>query len=75
MLIKQLIKKVRTENLKFRRDLKDQVMDGWPVTQLMIVYKGRLLKEKSKLKVNASPVNPGHCMAFKLLHFICDQFG
>ena len=39
MLIEQLIdlEKVRTDNLKFRTDdvtdLRDQVMDGWSVTQ------------------------------------------
>ena len=35
MLIEQLIdlEKVRTDNLKFRTDLGDQVMDGWSVTQ------------------------------------------
>ena len=35
MIIKQLInlEKVRTENLKFRTDLGDLVMDGWSVTQ------------------------------------------
>ena len=48
MLIKQLIKleKVRTKNLKFRTDLLAEVMDGWSVTQQMILYKGRLLKSK-----------------------------
>ena len=49
MLIEQLIdlrilRKVRIENLKFRTDLQYQVMDVWPVTQYMVVYKGRLLK-------------------------------
>ena len=47
MLIEQLIHleklEVRTENLNFRTDLQEQVMDGWSVTQQMIVYKGRLL--------------------------------
>ena len=35
MLIKQLkdLRKVRSENLKFRTDLRDLVMEGWPVTQ------------------------------------------
>ena len=35
MLIEQLIyhEKVRTDSLKFRTDLRDQVMDGWSVTQ------------------------------------------
>ena len=35
LLIEQLInlEKVRTQNLKFRIDLRDQVMDGWLETQ------------------------------------------
>ena len=35
MLIEQLIdfKNVRTDNLKFRIDFGDQVIDGWSVTQ------------------------------------------
>ena len=35
MLIEQLIdlEKVRTDNLKFRTDFRDQIMDGWSVTQ------------------------------------------
>ena len=35
MLIEQLVdlRKVRTEDLKFRTDLRDLVMDGWSVTQ------------------------------------------
>ena len=27
------LEKVRTDNLKFRTDLRDQKMDGWSVTQ------------------------------------------
>ena len=52
MLIEQLIylEKVRTDNLKFRTDLRDRVMDGWSVTQEMNVYKGRLLKKSSNRK-------------------------
>ena len=47
--VEQLIDlgKVRTENLKFRTDLRDQVMDGWSVIQQMIVYKDKLLKKSS----------------------------
>ena len=40
----------RTDNLKFRTDLQDQVLDGWSATQWMIVYKGRLLKKSSTRK-------------------------
>ena len=67
--IEQLInlEKVRTDNLKFRTDLRDLVMDGWSVTQWMNVYKGRLLKKSSNwiLKLAWLPVNAGHYMAFK----------
>ena len=31
MFIKEL-RKVKSENLKFKTDLRDQVMDGWSVT-------------------------------------------
>ena len=64
------LRKVRTQNLKFRTDLQDIVMDGWSVTQQMIVYKGRLLKKILKLKIEASPVNADHYMAFKTLQLI-----
>ena len=37
MLIEQLIdlEKVRIDNLKFRTETQDQVIDGWSVTQLL----------------------------------------
>ena len=43
-LIEQLVdlRKKRTENLKFRTDLRDQVTDGWSVTEYMIVYNNNL---------------------------------
>ena len=55
MIIEQLIylRKVGTENLKFRTDLPDQVMDGWSVTLLL------------HCKIKFHPVNAGLCMAFK----------
>ena len=42
MLMKQLIylEKVRTERLKFRTDFRDQIIDGWSVTQKMVVCEG-----------------------------------
>ena len=69
MPIEQLLnhEKVGTKNLKFRTDLGHQVMDGWSVTQSMIVYKGRLLKKIFRLKIKACPVKAGHYMAFKHL--------
>ena len=43
--------KVRIENLKFRTDLLDQVMNGWSLTQEeMIVYGGRLPKKNRQIK-------------------------
>ena len=65
MLIEQLInfEKVRTENLKFRAYLRNRVIDGWSVTQSMIVYKSRLLKN---LQIgNRSSESSGHYIAFK----------
>ena len=44
------LEKVRTENLKFWIDLRHRVMNGWSVTQQMIVYKGRLLEKSSNRK-------------------------
>ena len=45
------LKKMRTENLKFRTDLWGWLMDGWSVTLQMIVYNGKLLKKSSYLKL------------------------
>ena len=78
VIIEQLInlKKVRTDNLKFRTDLRDRVMDGWPVTQEMNVYKGRLLKKSSNRKsklVLSTLVTTVH--GFQTFQFICDLFG
>ena len=72
-LMGQLIdlEKVRlwTENLKFRMKFRtylwDWAVDGWSVTQQMIVYNDKLLKNL-KIKIEAHPVNAGHLyMAFK----------
>ena len=82
MLIKQLIdlKKLRSEklceNLKFRTDLWDWVMDNWSVTQQpkMIVYKDKLLKKSSNQ--NWSLICQGWSLhGFQTSHFICNQFG
>ena len=53
MLIEQLInlRKVTTENLRFRTDLRERVMDGWPLTRNMIVFSSRLLKKKLNRKL------------------------
>ena len=53
MLIEQLIdlRKVRTENLKFRTDIWDWVINLWSLTQQMIIYKGRLLKKSLNWKL------------------------
>ena len=52
LLIEQIIdlEKMRTENLKFKTDLRDRVMDSRSVTQQMIVFKGRLLTKSSYRK-------------------------
>ena len=70
---------MRTENLKFRTDLGNWVMDGWSVTQRMIIFssKFKLLKkiEKNLQIENWSLSN--QCMSlygFQLLHFICYWF-
>ena len=79
MLIEQLIdfEKVRTENLKFRTDLRDRVMNVWSVTQQMNVYKGRLLKKIFKSKIEARPVKfyRWSLHALQTSHFIFDRFG
>ena len=33
--------KIETENLKFRTDFRDIIMDNWSVTQYMIILRGR----------------------------------
>ena len=52
MLIEQLkdLRKERTENLKFKTDHQDLVIDGWSATQLVIVYESQLLKKSSNRK-------------------------
>ena len=45
-------------------------MDDWSVTQQMIVYQVKQLKQIFKLKIEACPVNAGHYMAFKFEHCI-----
>ena len=37
----QLPSKIETENLKFRTDFRDIIMDNWSVTQYMIILRGR----------------------------------
>ena len=68
MLIEQLnLEKVtvRTDSLKFRTDLQDQIMDGWSVTQVVECLQMKIVPKIFKLKINACPVNTGHYMAFK----------
>ena len=88
MLIEQLIdfEKVRTDNLKFRTELRDRVMDGWSVTHLNTVddcLPSQIAKKFFKSKIEARPVNAGHYMAFKhsisfatdfSANFGCDRF-
>ena len=52
------LRKVRTENLKFRADLRDRVINDWSVIQQMIVLSSKWLK----IFIKASPVNAGFYM-------------
>ena len=55
-LSSSVFQKVTTENLSFRTDLEDIVMDEWSVTQYMIViYGSRLLKKSSSWKSKLVP--------------------
>ena len=62
------------ENMTFRTDLRDWVMDGWSVTQLMIIFSSRLLKKswnrKSKL-VQSMQISTWPSM----IHLMCCLFG
>ena len=64
MLIKQLIdlEKIRTEHLKFRTELRDQVMDDNTVNDCL---QRQIAQKIFKLKIEARPGNAGHYMAFK----------
>ena len=69
MIIEQFIdlKKVRTENSKFRTDIWEQVIDGWSATQKMIVHNrpfplmgwGRLVPLLCGLNLLGSPCGAG----------------
>ena len=92
MLIEQLmdLEKVRLENMKFRTDIPDRVMDGWSVTHRENTIVGCLQNQialkifKSRTQVTqARPVIAGHYMAFKhhisfatdlAPNFGCDRF-
>ena len=53
--------------MKFRADLRDRAMDGWSVTQQMIVYKDKLLKRSSNRKsklVLSTLVTSNICILF-----------
>ena len=65
MLIKQLIdlEKIRTEHLKFRTELRDQVMDDNTVNDCL---QRQIAQKIFKLKIEARPGNAGHYMAFKI---------
>ena len=49
-------------------------MDGWSVTQLIDVYKGRLLKNL-QIKNRSSSCQCWSLHGFQTQYFICDQFG
>ena len=76
MLIEQLIdlRKVRTEKLKFRTDLRDWVI--LLVSNIVDDFlSSRLLKKSSKSKIEARPVKADHYITFKRSISICDIFG
>ena len=57
---------MRTDNLKFRADLGDRVVDGWSVTEDECLR--RHIAQKifhSKIEARPQPVNAGHYIAFK----------
>ena len=68
------LEKLRTENLKFSTDLRDRVMDGWSVTQLMNVYKRRLLKNL-QIENQSSSCQRWSIHGSQIQHIICNQFG
>ena len=67
--VRNKLRKIKTENLKFWTDLQEQFMDGWPVTQEMIIFQRQIAK-KSLHQNQASPVSAGlyialkHCISF-----------
>ena len=56
------LEKLRFASLKFRTELRDRVMDGWSVTQLMNVCTKNLQIEN---RSSSRPVNAGRYIAFK----------
>ena len=65
MLIEQVsnLKKMRTENLKFRINLQDLLVSG----QFLIILRGRMLTKIFEFKIEACTVNAVLNMTFK--HF------
>ena len=63
MLIEQLIdlENVRTDNLKFRTDLRDRVMDQWLASNTVDdCLPSQIAQKIFTLKIKARPVNAGH---------------
>ena len=59
MLIEQLIdlEKVRTDNLKFRTDLGDQVMDGWSENTVHECLQRKIAQKIFKTKIEILVAN------------------
>ena len=55
---------MRTDNLKFRTDLRDWVVDGWSVI-VDDCLQMQIAQKIFNLKIEPRPVNAGHYMAFK----------
>ena len=54
VVITLILRKLRTENLKFRTDLRDQVMDDRSATQKMIILNRQIAQKILKSKIEAT---------------------
>ena len=77
VIVKQFInlRKVRTENLKFRTDLRDWAMDGWSVTQWGWLCCLQIAQKIVESKTEACSSQCRYLHHFQTEHFICCWFG
>ena len=69
---------MRTENLKYRKDLWDRVIDSWSITQWIVIFSSWLLKDLWIENQSCSLQWSGGCRSvydFQTLLIICFQFG
>ena len=64
----------RELNLKFRTDLRDQLIVGWSVTQ-MISFNCKLQKRNLQTKNLCLSCQCRSIHSFQTLHFVCNHFG